>query len=406
MPVRWRASTMHDERIRIGSPAFGRTSAALFAAGFATFALLYCVQPLLPMFSAAFHVGAAGASLALSLTTGLLAVSMLVAGVLSESWGRKPMMVGSLLLSASLAVFSAHLPHWQAFLATRALMGVALSGLPAVAMAYVGEEMHPRSLGSAMGLYVAGTGLGGMAGRLLTGLLTDWWGWRNAVLAMGVIALLCAVVLARWLPASRHFSRRPLRLRPLIETYRQQAHDGVLPWLFAQGFLLMGAFVTVYNYVAYRLVAPPYLLSQTGIGLIFTVYLCGILCSAGIGSLSARVGRPILLCAMIGTMTLGVALTHAHGLATIVTGIAILTAGFFGAHSTVSAWVGARASTGKAQASSLYLFAYYMGSSVLGSLGGWFWSRSGWDGVEAMALVLLLAALVIAWRLRTAPTAA
>lgn len=393
---------MHDDRIRIGSPAFGRTSAALFAAGFATFALLYCVQPLLPMFSASFGVGAAGASLALSLTTGLLAASMLVAGVLSESWGRKPMMVGSLLLSALLALFSAHLPHWQAFLATRALMGVALSGLPAVAMAYVGEEMHPRSLSSAMGLYVAGTGLGGMAGRLLTGLLTDWWGWRNAMLAMGMIALVCVVMLWRWLPASRHFNRRPLRLKPLIGTYGRHARDDVLPWLFAEGFLLMGAFVTIYNYAGYRLIAPPYLLSQTGIGLIFSVYLFGILCSAGIGSLSARVGRRTLLSAMIVAMALGVALTHAHGLVAIVSGIAILTAGFFGAHSTVSAWVGARVATGKAQASSLYLFAYYMGSSVLGSLGGWFWGESGWAGVEAMALALLATALIVARRLRTA----
>jgi YNFM family putative membrane transporter len=389
-----------NSKIEFGTPAFIRTNCALFAAGFATFALLYCVQPLMPLFSESFHVSAASASLALSLTTGLLAISMLVAGVLSETWGRKPMMVGSLFMSAVLAALSAILPHWNALLATRALMGVALSGLPAVAMAYVGEEMHPRSLGVAMGLYVGGTGLGGMAGRLLTGVVTDFWGWRAAVMTLAVLAVLCAIILSRYLPASRHFTRRPLRFMPVARTYALQLRDRALPWLFAEGFLLMGAFVTVYNYVGYRLVAPPFSMSQTGIGLIFAVYLCGIVSSAWVGSLSERLGRQTLLPATLGLMLLGTALTRANSLPVIIAGIAVLTIGFFGSHSVASAWIGARAQSSKAQASSMYLFAYYVGSSVVGSVGGVFWSVGGWSGVTGMTGSLLVIAIAIAFKLR------
>jgi YNFM family putative membrane transporter len=389
-----------NAKIEFGTSAFIRTNCALFAAGFATFALLYCVQPLMPLFSESFHVSAASASLALSLTTGLLAISMLVAGVLSETWGRKPMMVGSLFMSAVLAALSAILPHWNALLATRALMGVALSGLPAVAMAYVGEEMHPRSLGVAMGLYVGGTGLGGMAGRLLTGVVTDFWGWRAAVMTMAVLAVLCAIILSRYLPASRHFTRRPLRFMPVARTYALQLRDRALPWLFAEGFLLMGAFVTVYNYVGYRLVAPPFSMSQTGIGLIFAVYLCGIVSSAWVGSLSERLGRQTLLPATLGLMLLGTALTRANSLPVIIAGIAVLTIGFFGSHSVASAWIGARAQSSKAQASSMYLFAYYVGSSVVGSVGGVFWSVGGWSGVTGMTGSLLVIAIAIAFKLR------
>ncbi|WP_118184336.1 MFS transporter [Paraburkholderia phosphatilytica] len=391
-------------KIEFGTSAFIRTNCALFAAGFATFALLYCVQPLMPLFSQSFHVSAAGASLALSLTTGLLAVSMLVAGVLSETWGRKPMMVGSLFCSAVLAALSAVLPHWHAFLVTRALMGVALSGLPAVAMAYVGEEMHPRSLGVAMGLYVGGTGLGGMAGRLLTGVVTDLSGWRAAVMTMAVLAVLCAAILQRCLPASRHFVRRPMHVGPLVNMYAVQLRDRALPWLFAEGFLVMGAFVTVYNYVGYRLVAPPFSLSQTEIGLIFVVYLCGIVSSAWIGSLSGWLGRQTLLPFTLGLMLLGTVLTRASSLPVVIGGITVLTVGFFGSHSVVSAWVGARAQTGKAQASAMYLFAYYVGSSVVGSLGGVFWSVGRWSGVTSMTGVLLLVAIAIAVRLRVVTT--
>jgi YNFM family putative membrane transporter len=166
------------EKIDHGTADFLHTNLALFSVGFATFAILYFVQPLMPIFSTDFGVSATEASLTLSLATGLLSVSMLAAGMVSEVWGRKPIMVASLLPSAILTVICALLPHWSTLLAVRALTGVALSGLPAVAMAYVGEEIHPRSLGLAMGLYVAGTGLGGMAGRLTTGIITDIWGWQ------------------------------------------------------------------------------------------------------------------------------------------------------------------------------------------------------------------------------------
>ncbi|MGF7137314.1 YNFM family putative membrane transporter [Paraburkholderia sp. EB58] len=383
-------------KIEHGTTAFWQTNFALFAAGFATFALLYCVQPLMPLFSADFGVSAAGASLALSLTTGLLAVSMLVAGGLSEAWGRKPIMVASLLLSAVLTVICAAVPHWSTLLVMRALMGVALSGLPAVAMAYVGEEMHPRSLSQAMGLYVGGTGLGGMAGRLLTGVITDVWGWRSAVFVIGMLGIVSAAVLWRFLPPSRHFVRRELRLAPLTRAFGTHLRDGVLALLFVEGFLLMGSFVTVYNYVGYRLIAAPFSLSQTTIGLIFVVYLFGIVSSALAGSLSGKLGRRVVLPATFILMLAGTAMTLSNQLWLIVFGVAVLTMGFFGTHSVASAWVGARAQVSKAQASSLYLFAYYMGSSIVGSLGGVFWNLRGWHGVVAMACALLLIGLVIA----------
>jgi YNFM family putative membrane transporter len=387
------------QKIERGTRAFWQTNFSLFAAGFATFALLYCVQPLMPLFSTDFGVSAAGASLALSLSTGLLAVSLLVAGGVSEAWGRKPIMVASLALSAVLTVICAVVPHWSTLLVMRALMGIALSGLPAVAMAYVGEEMHPRSLGHAMGLYVGGTGLGGMAGRLLTGVITDAYGWRAAIAVIGVLGLVSAAILWRFLPASRHFVRRELRVAPLVKAFGTHLRDGVLPLLFAEGFLLMGSFVTVYNYVGYRLIAPPFSLSQTTIGLIFAVYLFGIAASAWAGSLSGKLGRQAVLPATLVLMLVGTAMTLSDRLWLIVAGVAVLTIGFFGTHSVASGWVSSRAQTSKAQASSLYLFAYYLGSSVVGSIGGVFWHRSGWAGVVSMASALLLLAIALALKL-------
>ena len=174
--------------IHHGTPAFRRTNLALFAAGLATFGLLYCVQPLMPEFSRDYGVSEAGAALSLSLTTGVLAFAMLFAGALSDAWGRKPVMLVSLLSSAVLVLVTAVTPDWTALLVVRSLLGLSLSGLPAVAMTYLGEEMDAESIGLGMGLYISGSAVGGMGGRLVSGVLADFFGWRIGVAVVGVIA--------------------------------------------------------------------------------------------------------------------------------------------------------------------------------------------------------------------------
>lgn len=393
-------------RIESGTPAFRRLNLALFAAGFSTFAILYCVQPLLPAFSTEFGVSAAASSLSLSLSTALLAVAMLVAGSLSEVWGRKPVMVASLLSSAVLTLLSAFAPSWPSFLAARMLIGVTLSGLPAVAMAYVSEEVNPRSIGLAMGLFIGGNAVGGMAGRVISGVVTDFGSWRLAIGVIGAIGLVSAVAAWRSLPASVHFIPRRARLSDLLGSFAEHLRNPGLRALFAEAFLLMGSFVTLYNYLGYRLVAPPYSLSQTAIGGIFAAYLIGTVSSAWIGELAGRLGRSRVLWVMIAIMGAGVALTLIDHLIPILAGIVAVTFGFFGAHSIASSWVGSRARSARAQASALYLFCYYLGSSAVGTLGGVFWTYGGWWGVSGLVAALLVVALAIALRLAAMPAEA
>jgi YNFM family putative membrane transporter len=382
--------------IRHGTREFYRTNLALFSAGFATFALLYCVQPLLPVFTREFHLTAAQSSLSISLTAGLLAPAMIFAGAISESRGRKPMMVWSLLASAVLTLVSAFAPTWHMFLAMRALEGIAFAGLPAISMAYLSEEVHPNSIGLAMGLAIGGNGLGGMIGRLLTSLLTDLLTWRWAVGTIGMLGIVATVIFWQTLPPSRHFVARPLRARALLQTFGEQLRNPRLIALYATGFLLMGAFVSTYNYASYHLLDPPYSLSQAAVGLIFVVYLVGIFASAWIGSLADRAGRGRMLLLMATIMLCGIGLTVLSPVWCVVAGIATVTFGFFGGHSVASSWVGLRAHRAKAQASALYLFFYYMGASVAGAAGGVAWDHWRWNGVAGFVAMLLAAAIGIA----------
>jgi len=390
--------------IHHGTADFRRTNLALFAAGFATFGLLYCVQPLMPEFSRHYGVSEAGAALSLSLTTGVLAFAMLFAGALSDAWGRKSLMVASLLASAVLVLVTAMMPDWTALLVVRTLLGLTLSGLPAVAMTYLSEEMHVESIGLGMGLYISGSAVGGMGGRLITGVLADFFGWRIGVAVVAVIGIAAALIFWRMLPASRHFTAQPLRWRTVAGRFNGIFRDRGLPWLFVEGFLLLGAFVTVYNYLGYRLLAPPYNLSQAVVGLIFGIYLVGTFSSAWMGHLAGKLGRRKVLWTALALMLAGVALTLAQPLWLVMAGIVAVTFGFFGGHSIVSSWVGRRAGAAKAQAASVYLFCYYMGSSIAGASGGLFYATYGWTGVALFVGVLVLLGLLIAlWLFRLPP---
>jgi YNFM family putative membrane transporter len=382
-----------------GTPAFRRANLALFAAGVATFGLLYCVQPLMPEFSRQFHVSAAESALSLSLPSAVVAVTMLFAGPVSDAYGRKSIMTLSLLASAVMALASAAAPTWSSFLVLRALLGLTLGGLPSVGMTYLSEEMHPNSIGLGMGLYIGGNAAGGLGGRLIAGVLTDAYGWRVGLAVVGAVGAVAAWTFVRSLPPSRHFVSQPLRWRSSWGTFRGLLRDSGLPLLFAEGFVLLGSFVTVYNYIGYRLMAAPYSLSQTAVGMIFSVYVVGMFSSSWVGHLAGRLGRRKVLWSMFALMLAGLGLTLCARLALIIAGIVLVTFGFFGAHSITSSWVGRRAGSAKAQAASTYLFVYYLGAALWGATGGLFYAQFGWTGVVAFVAALTGAGLLVAWRL-------
>lgn len=390
--------------VQAGSPVYRRISLALFLAGFATFSLLYCVQPVLPEFAAHFGLGAAGSSLALSVSTGCLAAAIFVAGALSEGRDKRRLMFASMALAAGCNLLAAVAPTWGTLLAARALEGVLLGGVPAVAMAYLADEIHPRGLGFSMGLYIGGTAFGGMAGRVGMSALADAFGWRVALATIGVLGLLSAIGFVLLLPRTSGVPvsgpRSAQGVAFHLEAWRAHWRTPGLPLLFLSAFGLMGVFVSLFNYAGFRLALPPYALSQTQIGLVFCVYLFGMVASPTAGALADRLGRAPVLVGGVLLMAAGVVVTLAAPLVWVIAGIAVLTFGFFVAHSVASGWVGQLAKQSKGHASSLYLLAYYLGSSVLGSAGGWFWEHGGWPALTGFSLLLLAGVLALGLRLR------
>ncbi|UUZ60197.1 MFS transporter [Nocardioides sp. B-3] len=285
----------------------------------------------------------------------------------------------------------------------RCLMGVALAGLPAVATAYLREELHGSTHARAAGLYIGGTALGGMAGRLVTGYAGELAGWRWALGAAALLALACAIVVRRMLPESRHFSPAPTGVGAMLAMARRAVADRALVGLYVIGGCSVGALVAMLNVIGFRLEAPPFGLGLGAASPVFLVYPLGTLSAAAFGRLADRIGRRAVL--PIGTVVAvaGAVLTLSSSLPVLVAGLSLLVIGFFAVHGVASGWVPARAHAGgvsAGRAASFYTFTYYLGASIFGSPGAKVWTGVGWSGVVALTVTLLLVTGALALRLR------
>lgn len=331
-----------NEFIKRGTPQFMRVTLALFSAGLATFALLYCVQPILPVLSQEFGLTPANSSISLSISTIMLAIGLLFTGPLSDAIGRKPVMVTALLLASICTLLSTMMTSWHGILIMRALIGLSLSGVAAVGMTYLSEEIHPSFVAFSMGLYISGNSIGGMSGRLISGVFTDFFNWRIALAVIGCFALTSALMFWKILPESRHFRPSSLRPKTLFINFRLHCSDQGLPLLFVEGFLLMGSFVTLFNYIGYRLMLPP--ACQSGRGwLIIASLFDWHRSSPKAGTMTTRFGRGPVMLFSTGVMLFGLLLTLFNPLWLIFAGMMLFSTGFFAAHSVASSWIGPRA---------------------------------------------------------------
>jgi YNFM family putative membrane transporter len=379
-----------------GSAAYRRILAGLAFAGVATFAQLYSTQAVLPILAADLQVTAAEAALTISLATVGLAVTVLPWSFLADRIGRVRAMMWGISAATVLGLLVPLASSFPMLLGLRMLEGMALGGIPAVAIAYLNEEVNKAHTALAAGTYIAGTTLGGLAGRLVAGPVGELWGWRAAALAVSVLATAAAVLFLVLIPKARGFTAAAASgFRGGLRTLSGHARNPRLLALYVQGFLLMGGFVAVYNYLGFRLSGEPFGLPATLISLIFLAYLSGTVSARWSAGLSSRFGRRTVLIFGSGLMVGGLALTLTQALALILAGLLVFTAGYFATHSIGSGWTGAIATAGRAQAASLYNLAYYLGSSVIGWAGGLVFQSLGWTALALAVIGLACTTAVI-----------
>lgn len=390
------ATAIRTSGHRAGTASYRRLVIAMMGGGLANFSLMYFVQPLLPLLADTYQVSPAESAHALSITTLTIIAGLLVAGPLSDRFGRVRLMRWSLVGSGLLGLASAFATSWPMLLACRGLMGITLAWLPAAALAYLREEVHPASHGRANAAYIAGTAIGGVTGRLLPGPLAALGGWTATAASMSVLTLSAGAITWLLLPTATGFTPHKVSLREVALGTITAPLDRVLGWVCLAGFAAMGTFVAVYNAMAFRLQAAPFSLGHAAT-LVYLAYPIGITAPSLLRRWAERIGRGRTAAAASLLLIAATVVASIPSLAAVMIGLGMLTFGFLGIHSLLSGWVVSRAEReglGTAQASSAYLLTYYLGSTIAGSLATVLWQGGGWGGVEILTSGLGVAALI------------
>lgn len=368
---------------------FWRTTLALCIGSFMIFANVYVTQPLLPMLTQDLAITPLQAGWSFTITTLMLGLSLLVYGPLSDTFGRKWLMVLSMSGAVLVTLLLSYTKDYETLLWLRAIQGFCLGGLPAIAIAYMGDELSKRALAIAVGLYISGNTLGGIGGRLIGGFFGDLIGWSDVFLVMTLVSFLCLLTFGLLLPASRHFEAQPAHPRRMaLDLWGHLCNPRLLVAYLIGGFNFF-IFINQYSYITFVLADAPYNLPASLLGMLFLTYLSGTLGSALSGHISRYLPQPVVMMGGIVVLMGGTLLTLMPDIRAIICGFLLNSLGFFMAHSAVSGWVSHTAIRARASASSLYLVFYYLGASSGGFYLDPFWHWQGWTGVVIGSLVVL-----------------
>ena len=371
------------------SPAYWRVTSALCLGSFMVFNNLYITQPLLPMLAEHFQISELLASYSLTLCTLTLGVALLVYAPLSDALGRRALLLGSMLGATVCALLISQIDDYHWLLALRAIQGVMLAGLPAVALAYMADEFEPDALLSAVGLYIAANSLGGISGRLIGGFVGEYLGWQEAFLLMGIFGFVLWLVVLWLLPVQQRFQSQPLAMSRITRQFGQHLRNRWLLPAFLVGGLNFFVFINQFSFITFVLEDAPYHLSSQFLGMLFLTYLSGTLASGLSGKFTRRWGQPVCMTIGCGLLILGSLVTLFDSLVVKILGLLINSFGFFFAHSSASGYVSQTAKHAKASASALYLLTYYLGASTGGLYLNLFWMWNHWTGVILGSLLVL-----------------
>ncbi|MCU7844833.1 MAG: MFS transporter [Candidatus Thiodiazotropha sp. (ex Monitilora ramsayi)] len=377
------------------TPAFWRATLALCMGSVMVFSNLYITQPLLPLLRDAFEVTPLQAGMTLSVTTLTLGFCLLVFGPLSDAIGRRVIILStlSLLMLTTFAAF--FVEDYNLLLVLRGLQGVFIAGLPAAAMAYMGEEFDPKALLLAVGLYIGANSIGGIAGRVISGLAAHQWGWQSSFLTLAVFDLICLVLVIWLLPASRRFEPSPLRPHLMLKDLIGHLRNPIIVTACLVGGFNFFIFVNQYSYITYVLADAPYGLSTDWLGLLFLTYLTGTLAAGFSGRLMSGRSQPMGMALGVLILMAGSLLTLIPHLYGIVLGLFVNALGFFFAHTQAAGWVTRHAERARASATSLYLAFYYAGATLGGFYLDAFWHWGEWKGVVVGSLLVLILTLTM-----------
>ena len=123
-------------------------------------------------------------------------LGQIVAGALSDRWGRKPFVTAGMLVQAIGMAMIASVDGFGWWIAASAVLGAGTAMVYPTLLAAIGDVAHPHWRARAVGIYRLWRDSGYAAGAVVGGIAADLWGLRAAIWVAAVISAVSGVVVA------------------------------------------------------------------------------------------------------------------------------------------------------------------------------------------------------------------
>ncbi|MGA4994349.1 MFS transporter [Nonomuraea bangladeshensis] len=282
----------------------GRALAVLSGAVLVQWAAMMSVFPALPSISGALRIGPDALGLVMMVSSLLMTVLNVPAGVAADRRGRRPVIVAGLALSALGVLVSALWAAAWPFLAGWVIFGIGRGLFTSPAFTVPADTYGPQERGKAIGILAGAIGAGSVLGYVAGGLALAVATWQTVLMADAVLLVAaCALTWFALPETARELHAAPLRnaLAQTFAWYRRRVVllSGVVAGLsFAVG--VAATFLVPFSLAG--LAASPFV-----IALVFVPY--EVMASAGTvlaGAVSDKVGRrlPLLLALLLVAVAL------------------------------------------------------------------------------------------------------
>lgn len=370
---------MTASKTNISSNRDIKIAISVFISGLSCFGLLYYYQALLPDLAIHFRINKAESSLAVSSSTLGMAFGLITAMFVADRYSRKRVIGYSLLIASFFALTSSFSGSFTWLTVFNFFKGFFLAGSTSVCLAYVSEEVSVSKKLKITGFYISGNAIGGMVGRVSAAHFTQKYSWETASELLGGICLVLALLFFFVAPKSNNFQPKKQSFKTLIKPNLLVIFNRKLFPYYLTGFLLLGAFVSLYNYMAFFLVKEPFNISKEWIPYVYFLYIAGIAGSMSVSFWQKKLqSSSQILKAMSLLGSLGIALLFLKTELLVILGVAIFTYAFFVAHTVCSKSIGEFYHSKKSVTIAVYLLCYYLGASILGSSTGLLLGSLGW----------------------------
>ncbi|SLM31250.1 Major facilitator superfamily MFS_1 [Desulfamplus magnetovallimortis] len=378
-----------------------RLQIAVFALVSATFTNIYITQPILPVLQDEFSVSPAQVSMTVSIVILGIVFSNLLFGYLADRFSIRPIILTGGICVAIGGMISSQTHQFNILLMARMFQGLFIPALTTSLAAWLAKTLPKERLKVIMGSYVAATVLGGLGGRLLGGWIHPPFHWRYAMISASVLVIFTMILALIMLPKPQKSAislngNRDKADLPMKENQEKQESSYLSIVMRKELFLIYACgagglmmFQPLFNFLSYRLAAPPFSYSTETITLVYLVYALGIFLGPMAGQLSNKLGGGNILIA--GSILMGISfiLLLLPSITAVLAGVVGVCAGFFSIHAVAVGLLNEKLTGSQGKANAVYVLFYYTGGWLGITGAGFTFEKFGWYGVIGFVVCFL-----------------